>query len=1242
MDGKSTWIPHNNHNNDATGNDNGYSQLIKQLSALGRNESYPWVLIRCDKNKLYAYHYPRDILWKLNSRQARADENYTSEKDQRARFSDGCLKFHFGHRWDNGSAKLENLAKKGHDLCLIPNYIPLDPKGENGIGANFVAAASTLFTEIDDCTIPEQWERIKEISSNSELISSLVVFSGSKSLHIFFKLQTPITDLAKWRKLQKKLICILGGDPATCNPDRASRLAGVERKSKESFQSIEFESDRAYSIEEIESLLDQSGLFPYGLGQERWSKYQQTRREEGLEAATAVLQKPEEEINPPRRKSYSPSTPSTPPSISEVIPIERCLSREKQDLLNGVSSERNNTMYKLGLTLLQTEEYLQTEGIAYSGDAEDLFYQACEQCTPGDGWNHREWSQIWRSCESRKHQCVLIDEEAINGRIRYYNWEQAGFPNSKEEADQALFDRLGESPTSAGVWFEQALHNAINAQSSCVEKFLARSKVKSEEQSKLYERVTKNPKSNYKPGKLNETEGPIKFEKGQRAHLYSEANALGYKFILDKSGTGEGKTHDAANMNPDNFDFGSEINENNEEIPIRGQLALFASEPDKLPIQMDSDWTRLPKITKNTCSYAEARSALSRKGIGGSGGQGQKDSNPFCQQCEKLFHCRNGSGEGYGQKYQMKEALASPKIYGHHKGLPREDNSKTIAVFDEFSKVVPPTETTSIGLKELSKTLERLEQRDCLLDAYNLPNDHLYDDLKFLKFLIPYLNGNKQVPYPHGVNLAEMRQKYLPDWSESKIQQIIEAVDQLEEQWQEHDLKQIHKSNTAEDVNFIVDEPWLGRVLKILFGYSSGALRIGKQKSKTDDGKDKLSEPMLLITETNDSAINKTKSFRMAVLLDATLTKQDLVFQYGLDPEEILEVEQVPTQTPNLKIKQLTNAGLNTSQRSQAGQQRKEQISSAIQSKHSQVGIIDYRQHAIDGELHHFRSGDEGARGSNKFQDKDALISFGVPYPAVNNVLDSYQSITGESVDNPWQHEGFNKYYKQLIQKEIVQEVGRLRANLRPNQALTVYMINDLDPFDLSFLGQLGLEVTRQPIWHIAPELKPKQNQYLEQLAHFFASLYHRSHNILKAKQKDAAVALDCKASALSRLVKELGGWIQLKQKINNLFFKAKRDVNFSDVEELIQSELFEIYGFDLLDSEEQLVAAIEEHGWQKVENYFDLVPVAQKGEMMALFLLLLSKKKGIADWLAKLREILMTDFNLEKAQLGISSPPSG
>jgi len=736
---------------------------------------------------------------------------------------------------------------------------------------------------------------------------------------------------------------------------------------------------------------------------------------------------------------------------------------------------------------------------------------------------------------------------------------------------------------------------------------------------------------NYQPGALPaHVDQRVIYQSGQRLQLWSEAKARGYKVILDRSGTGQGKTTDAVNAKPHLFDFGIEVDDEGNEQPKNGQLVFFLPEPKSPAVDLlDCGWTRLPVLEDDNCHKKSQRRALAGKGLPQSQGQGGSDINPFCRTCIFLQSsdgspapCRsNADGHGYGFKFLMTEALQSPKVFGHPNGFPRANNSGAIAFFDEFESLIPPARTLEVQLKQLTRTFLRFQEYQWLTEAEGNHDYDLYDHLAFIKeYFEPYLCGQKTPPR-FGFGFSDLK-SLMPDWDEALTEWILQEVYRLEQEWADMDQRSLNAESTCEDVDQVVDEPWLAEFLSILLGEHNGALR--------------LLGSSLQLTLPNTRMINLVKSFDCSILLDATSSCTDIALILGIEESEILETQQAAIATPNFEVVQLLGAGLNTSQRSQAGQSRKEQIKNVLDQTHDSFGTIDYKAWSGSGELNHFRSGDNGARGSNQFGEMEAVVGFGTPFLAVNAKLDEYQALTGELVDPT--DLGFKQYYQRGCQKELIQELGRLRANLRPQQVLRYYIVSD---FDCSFIpSELNLKLTRMPIWEFPGLLllKPKRLLFLEQLAEFLAQVLSQGQDLLNLSQKATAAALNSFSSHLSRVVKPMG-WKNLLRKINRLFYSLKEPVKtVSQVANFIEQQLLKLLGEDFPTQIETLAATVAEVGWETFSSILSQLPLSYAARVFALLAHILGNDQAL---LVDMEAFLVTDLGYYSEQLlRLTIPP--
>ena len=171
-----------------------------------------------------------------------------------------------------GLSYLETVANHGEEVFFIVNH------AKGGIGQGHCSRFSTVFFECDDRPIEEQWLLINSIYETYELMPCSVVFTGGKSLHVYYRLTTDVSD-QQWRELQRKLIVLNNSDPALVNLNREMRLPGFYRKSKQKYQELQFYSEAKYSYEEINSKL--SAKFPHGLSDKRFSDWKR-QKDEGI------------------------------------------------------------------------------------------------------------------------------------------------------------------------------------------------------------------------------------------------------------------------------------------------------------------------------------------------------------------------------------------------------------------------------------------------------------------------------------------------------------------------------------------------------------------------------------------------------------------------------------------------------------------------------------------------------------------------------------------------------------------------------------------------------------------------------------------------------------------------------------------------------------------------------------------------------------------------------------------------
>ncbi|WP_254032759.1 hypothetical protein [Planktothrix agardhii] len=231
----------------------------------------------------------------------------------------------------------------------------------------------------------------------------------------------------------------------------------------------------------------------------------------------------------------------------------------------------------------------------------------------------------------------------------------------------------------------------------------------------------------------------------------------------------------------------------------------------------------------------------------------------------------------------------------------------------------------------------------------------------------------------------------------------------------------------------------------------------------------------LTITKLSKRHRNIIKGAGFSIALDATKSKQDYALSLGISSDEILEVSEVKQDTPNLTIHIVKGTGQGGKQRRDGKQDKYTIAVNAIAQRHQgqNIGVIDHKS-AIDSYQdlgHKLGYWYRDTRGSNQFLETQAMISIGRPCPNLGQVAAEYQTLTG-FCPTPDQLTGrYGGWVNRKIKAELIQDVGRLRAHLRPDEQLHSYLVADLDDDTISAtrLAYPTATIIIEDIYDIAP-----------------------------------------------------------------------------------------------------------------------------------------------------------------------------
>jgi hypothetical protein len=109
------------------------------------------------------------------------------------------------------------------------------------------------------------------------------------------------------------------------------------------------------------------------------------------------------------------------------------------------------------------------------------------------------------------------------------------------------------------------------------------------------------------------------------------------------------------------------------------------------------------------------------------------------------------------------------------------------------------------------------------------------------------------------------------------------------------------------------------------------------------------------------------------------------------------------------------------------------------------------------------------SRGVNDYAGETRILALGLPCPNMGAIEDSFLAISG-------QPDQFPEYYATLVNEEILQMIGRQRANRYPDRQFEIFLITP-EHTDLSWLSEYGITLKVKTGFEVTPAAG-NQNQF--------------------------------------------------------------------------------------------------------------------------------------------------------------------
>ncbi|MEB3311096.1 MAG: hypothetical protein VKJ02_12750 [Snowella sp.] len=670
--------------------------------------------------------------------------------------------------------------------------------------------------------------------------------------------------------------------------------------------------------------------------------------------------------------------------------------------------------------------------------------------------------------------------------------------------------------------------------------------------------------------------------------------------VLDCSQTGDGKSHSVPKIENEDGKIWYCYNDHRnptvkaiedefKDLFPRNQYGFYR-ENGKLKKATEETPKNQIEMTNGHCPRAELFPKLSDLGYNPNEGGSQ---NPICQSCPYLTVCQ--SVEGWYLKDRRDTLSNAHKIRCHVESMPREwDYSNDLGIYDEASRLFQPTKTIETTWDKLYLELGRgrkgfNNKQALIVDAtlqalkscfethkrYGLDHEEILKALAELELQKEDLDAIIDALTTIPLNLSEIFEKAdeldlssLSQAERKKYKGLIKTTK----------AHQNRKAYQASQVN-------LDKLLP------NGLLNVMKAL-RGDKGIDlSIAYGNLTITLDNRDSYSFINQTKKNIYLDATLSVEELKMRTGSD-RPITAIRSKTKPTTNLTVVQIKTQGIGSNQVSKQAINRLRKICQAL----GDMPVIASKliREYLDTDGHWFNHN----RASNDFVGKQKLLIIGLPRPNLGAIKSQYRVLNGTL-------DGFEEYYQKLINQEIIQAVGRQRANRFPDKQFTLYFVTPEDT-DLSWLSEYGIKITVKSAFEIDPNAGTETQCTRLQIVNAAQSLLV---NGAKVTQTAIAKVLGMTQQAISKTLTDSGvnvSWIV--EKLNKTLPNGYTTGAYKDSirPSCITQELYKLFAdFFQLDPLELLRDAldtIKERGFEHfATEYLENFPKALQAKYLTL-----------------------------------------
>ena len=659
-------------------------------------------------------------------------------------------------------------------------YIPTQPQGLPL--ADCVTSTDDIPVEIDQGTFEEQSAFYQQFTQITGIEWASLITSGGKSIHGHIKAVDHL-PLDQAQYVRRLMVISASSDPVTVRLHQPMRAPGGLRKEKNAEQALLSYSLARYSFKDLVAGFrkwfdHKDWAFPESFTDEWWLRFHSALKgsaklteHERVEKVTALLSK--------RLAGFE--------AEQDAVKAERAARAEKRINLGELG--KSNLVDLVN----ETGDRLGADGFNWSGHNWQWAGIGARGCCPfhESASGNSAWLKPIQGGSGWGFHCTGCLDDKIVNHFTYWlylrNGVSATYPSGKpwvELAKQYLtehgvtippwepqhrkgFGVATDAPSTSGdhtITREQweSIFNTADAADELEEtqrndNFLTRIQSifgKAKKTKNRRERVepiaTSTEETDWVQGYIPEYKPGLELpvyvlgESAQQNLFVKEALDKGWVNLLNKSGTGAGKSHETGKLHPKDLKLPGDVRDADGN-PIKPSI-WYLSERSRCPSTETVEANFKPLRTRHqgekatgeitpmgrpvtktvidplypdagNCKFAHLFMAAGEKNIPSS--EVEAASSPICQRCPHNVpgsggdgaKCATESGAGYGFRNQRKEDMGSPRLRLNPQSAPATIPPNIVMLWEEFEQLAKPRVVTA-KLQDVNAEAALLEDRD--------------------------------------------------------------------------------------------------------------------------------------------------------------------------------------------------------------------------------------------------------------------------------------------------------------------------------------------------------------------------------------------------------------------------------------------------------------------------------------------------------------------------------------------------